>query len=123
MCSICFCAAVQAGDPAGRSGVGAHRSEPYSFSQLVRVTERAARDAGVAEQLPLQGDDDGIPDGAAGAAEVRPATLRQGVPSRGASAPALLAVPDMPPPAGWLMLASGLAIAGFIARRRAKPVH
>ncbi len=90
-------------------------ARPYSFAELARITEEQARSLGAAAAPS-----------ASRLEELPPALLSTSIEGelvRGAAPRSSLAVlADVPPPERWLMVISGLFIAAFIARRRAKPV-
>jgi len=95
--------------------------QPYSFAELLRVTEQTAAElAGGAPNEGARSDPDAAPREAAQVV-LEPGPVQDAPPPPRAAA-SLLGAMDVPQPAGWLMLASGLAIAGFIGRRRAKPL-
>jgi hypothetical protein len=102
---------------------------PYSFSDLYRVTLEAP--ASLVESAPLpnasaQVDPLGVPVelGSRPARNAAPETAEAPVLSRWIRAepsPGLLSGDALPRPAGWVTVLSGLAIAAFIASRRANP--
>lgn len=109
------------------SGAGASGSPtaapPYSFSELLRVTDQAAADLlGGRPQGGAPDDPVAVPRAAAFETFEGRRVNEDAPPPRRPPAALPIAGIDAPQPAGWLMLVSGLAIVGFIGRRRAKPV-